>query len=69
MRERESHCFRCLMGGSSRGWRAEQLKAPHVGWVKKRCSKVNGRGPERVGGCVGMHEFRQEWRGEVMDGL
>ncbi|CAL8372584.1 unnamed protein product [Arctogadus glacialis] len=39
---------------------------PGGGWY----SELNGRGgPESADGCVGVQEFTNVWRGEVVEGL
>ena len=50
--------------------RSAECPGPHGDQAGGWYSELNGRGgPERTGGCVGVQEFTNVWRGEVVEGL
>ena len=52
------------------GGRSAECPAPHGDQAGGWYSELNGRGgPESAGGCVGVQEFTDVWRGEVVEGL
>ena len=51
------------------GGRSAECPGPHGDQVCGWYSELNGRGPESAVGCVGVQEFTNVWRGEVVEGL
>ena len=52
------------------GGRSAECPGPHGDQAGGWYSELNGRGGlESAGGCVGVQEFTNVWRGEVVEGL